>query len=102
MCRLADITELRIAEYEEWRPKQPNQPFTKNPKIGCAQATISRELASLRCAFKLAHKLKKVSVPTIELGEEHNRRTGFFEWHDFVRVREHLPDYLRPPMTAAY
>jgi integrase len=104
-CRAEAITTSRILEYIEWRREQPNGLFTRNPRIGCSNATINRELASLRHAFKLASQYNPPlvgTVPHIQLLKERNRRTGFFEWPDFAAVREHLPDYLKPVMTTAY
>jgi integrase len=40
--------------------------------------------------------------PEIKCLEENNVRTGFFEWEEFVTVREALPDYLRTLVTFAY
>jgi integrase len=42
------------------------------------------------------------AVPYIKLSKERNRRLGFFEWDQFVALRKHLPDYLKPVMTVAY
>ena len=96
-----------------WRPKQPDGRALKRKhdhlykdkpaRIGCAKATVNRELAALRHAFKLAERQKLVTnVPHIALSRERNRRTGFFEWEQFEAVRNNLPDYLKAPMTVAY
>lgn len=112
-CPAHDIT-VRIPDYKKWRQEQPDRRADKRngsveykqaPRIGCATATINRELAALRHAFKLAHEhVPKLvaDVPTIKLSKERNRRTGFFEWEQFVEVRKHLPDHLKPVMTVAY
>jgi integrase len=104
-CRAEEISTTRILEYIDWRRQQPNQLFTRSPRIGCSSATINRELAALRHAFKLASQYQPplvANVPHIQLLKERNRRTGFFEWEQFAAVREHLPGYLKPVMTTAY
>ena len=112
-CLVDDIT-VRIPDYKKWRPEQPDRraekrkggvEYKKAPRIGCAVATVNRELASLRHAFVLAsHQTPPMvaAVPYIKLSKERNRRTGFFEWDQFAEVRKHLPDYLKPVMTVAY
>ena len=53
--------------------------------------------------FSLGLQAEKVaSRPYIPTLEENNARQGFFEPEDFVRLRKHLPDYLRPLVTFAY
>src|SRR5262249_3468828 len=45
-----------------------------------ANATINRELAALKRMFRLAEKVGKVlRRPAIDMLQEHNARTGFFE-----------------------
>ncbi len=112
-CLADEITSARVEEYKVWRPKQPDGRALKRKhdhlykdkpaRIGCAKATVNRELAALRHAFKLAERQKLVTnVPHIALSRERNRRTGFFEWEQFEAVRNNLPDYLKAPMTVAY
>jgi hypothetical protein len=113
-CLADDIATTRIDEYKVWRRQQPDgraakrkydRQYKEPPRIGCATATINRELAALRHAFVLAarHEPPLVArVPHIELLKERNRRTGFFEWEQFAGLRKHLPEYLKPVMTVAY
>jgi integrase len=104
-CPVETITTTRISEYKAWRAAQPNGLYTRNPKIGCAIATINRELAALRHAFTLASRHQPplvVNSPYIPLAKERNRRMGFFEWPQFAAVRGQLPDYLKAVMTVAY
>jgi integrase len=63
-------------------------------------ATVNRELAIVKRAFRLAKKLP--SKPEITLLEEKNIRQGFFERDQFEAVRRHLPEPLRPVMTFAF
>lgn len=109
-----EITTQWINDYIRWRRTQPDgrsqkrkdgQSHKKAVRIGCADATINRELAALRHAFALAARNTPPLVgnsPYIALLPERNRRTGFFEWDQFATLRDHLPEYLRPVMTIAY
>ena len=65
---------------------------------GAKPASINRELAILKRAFRLA----KINRPEIPKLEERNVRTGFFEREQFEAVRKHLPEHWRPVMTFAY
>src|SRR5690606_32893846 len=70
---------------------------------GAANATINRELALIRRAYRLAIKHEMVNgMPSISMLEEKNVRKGFLEPEDFERLRECLPDYLRPLADVAY
>src|SRR5579885_125487 len=107
------ITTQWVQDYIRWRREQPDGrslhrtgkvPYAA-PRIGCADATINRELAALRHAFHLALRNTPplvAAVPHFSLLTERNRRMGFFEYHEFAAVRDHLPDYLRPVMTTAF
>jgi hypothetical protein len=113
-CLADEITTTRLAKYVEWRKEQPDgrsqkrtgvPSYSNPPRIGCSVATINRELASLRRAYKLAarHEPPMVArVPFIGLMRERNRRTGFFTYEEFDALRTHLPTYLRAPMTTAF
>jgi hypothetical protein len=85
-----DITSDRLTRYIKWRQDD-----------GAAAATINRELAALRRAFRLAARAGKVSLrPEFALLREANRRKGFFEPEseiadalDPLRLRrEHMPE----------
>jgi integrase len=68
-----------------------------------AHATINRELAVLRRAYRLALKGGTLmTMPKIRMLREDNIRTGFFERDEYERVRQALPEYLRPVVTLAY
>jgi len=45
---------------------------------------------------------KVVHKPYIPTLEEHNIRTGFFEYGEFLALRDALPEYLRPLASFAY
>jgi site-specific recombinase XerD len=70
---------------------------------GAARATINRELAALKRAFRLARRAKRVAeVPEISLLSENNARQGFLERPAFDRLLAALPDYLRPVIMTGY
>lgn len=82
-----------------------NNYIQKRKEEGCANATINRELAALKRMFHLARQCtpRKVGhIPHIPMLAENNIRKGFFEYTDFLALREALPDYLRSVITFAY
>lgn len=90
--RAIDVTEERIARYTAARLAEKMTP-----------ATVNRELAALKRAFRLAVEQKRVSAaPTIKLLAEHNVREGFLEPADFDAVAVRLPEYLGDFARFAY
>jgi integrase len=70
---------------------------------GASNASINREQAALHRMFVLGHHTRLVAaVPHLAKLKEHNRRTGFFEYPDYVRVRRRLPLECRPIFTLMY
>jgi integrase len=87
-----DVTADKVTSYIAERLEQR-----------AAHATINRELAALKRAFKLAHEARRVaSVPVIRLLPEDNARQGFIEHADFVALRDELPERLRDCVTFLY
>ncbi len=90
--RALDVTEERIARYTRARLAE-----------GYAPATINRELAALRRAFRLAVRQKRLAVaPSISLLAEHNVRQGFVEPATFEAIAARLPVVLRDLARFAY
>src|SRR5262249_29140845 len=91
--RAVDVTADRIARYAPARLNEDKaQP-----------ATINRELAALRRAFRLAVEQGRLSsVPTIKLLSENNARQGFVKPGDFERIVAALPDYLKDAARFGY
>jgi integrase len=72
---------------------------------GKARATVNRELAALRRAYRLAVERKQVSpgrVPRIELFAEDNVRQGFVDYEDFQGLSTHLAPPLDDLTRFAY
>ena len=86
--RLTATTDADIREYISERLKAKAKP-----------ATINRELAIIRRAYRLNPKIFR---PTITMLAEKNTRKGFFEREQFQAVLKHLPEPWRPVMTFAY
>ena len=87
-----DITSDRITSYIKWRQDE-----------GAAAATINRELAALRRAFRLAARAGKVALrPEVSMLRENNRRKGFFEPNQYSALVQNVPDYLKPVIRTAY
>jgi integrase len=88
--RAIDITDDGLNSYIVYRQQQ-----------GAANATINRELAALKRAFRLAGR-RVGQPPRFRMLRENNARKGFFEPEQFNLVLEHLPDYLKGPFEVAY
>lgn len=70
-------------------------------------ATINREVSMLRRAFNLARTQtppKVVNMPVFKglFFEENNARQGFFEWDQYVAVRDALPADEQAVFVAGY
>ncbi len=92
--RAAAITTSEVQKY-----------IVKRQSEGATNATIKRDLAALRRMFSIAAKAtppKVGRVPYIPALQENNARQGFFEYWDFEKVRDALPEDLRPLVTFAY
>jgi hypothetical protein len=61
-----------------------------------APATLNRDLAALKRAFRLGIEQERiVHAPVIKLLAEHNARQGFAEPATFNTIAAHLPDPRR-------
>jgi integrase len=87
-----NITGDRVASYIAYRQDEK-----------AAAATINRELAALKRAFRLGEKVAKViQRPEVSMLREDNRRKGFFEADEYRAVLKHLPEELKPVIQTAY
>jgi len=87
--KAVDITTDVVTAYKVHRQEQK-----------AANATINRECAGLKRAFRLASDAHKVAaVPKISMLDENNEREGFIEQAQFAALREVLPNDLKDPVT---
>jgi integrase len=66
---------------------------------GRTESTCNRELSVLRTAFHLGRKCtppKGTLVPYFPMATESNARQGFLTDEQYEKLRDALPDYLRP------
>jgi integrase len=94
--RAADMTERIIERYK-----------TDRLAAGRTKATINRELAVVRRAYKLATRGKDKlvspnSVPAVEMYPENNAREGFVEYGDFLALVRNLPAPINDVAWFAY
>lgn len=72
---------------------------------GASNGTINRELSALKRMFSLGRKntpQKVLMTPQIPKLREHNVRSGFFELEQYQKLKDALPDYLKPVFATAY
>jgi len=92
--RTINITAADVGAYIEQRLR-----------AGLSNASINRELAALKRAFRLAVKTRLLShdhVPHIPLLEEAAPRSGFFEPAQFTVVLQYLRPEVKPIARFAY
>ena len=92
--RAVDITTDRIKMYIAERLEEE-----------ASNGTINRELSALKRMYSLGSEMtppKVIQVPFIPHLKENTARTGFFEYHGFISLRNALPYYLKPVVTMAY
>ena len=92
--KATDITTAKVKAYIDNRMSK-----------GLSNASINRELAALKRMFHLAAECTppKVNlIPHIPMLKESNVRKGFFEYSEYLALRDALPEELRPVVTFAY
>jgi len=92
--RVPEITTDRVKTYIDKRMKE-----------GLSNASINRELAALKRMFRLGAQFTppKVNlIPYIPMLKENNIRKGFFEFEDYLALKNALPSYLKPVIAFAY
>ena len=94
--RASVVTERMLERYKSERLAE-----------GRTKATINRELAVIRRAYKLATRGKDKlvspnSVPAVEMYPENNAREGFVEYANFLEPARHLPSPIDDVAWFAY
>jgi integrase len=92
--RAADVTTALVKRYVGDRIE-----------AGATNATVNRELEILKRALRLGAECDppKVSyVPHIAKLVENNVRKGFLDDEGYLRLRQELPDYLKPMLVVGY
>lgn len=72
---------------------------------GASNGTINRELSALKRMFTLGVRHmppKVISPPFVPKLKEAPPREGFFEYEEYIRLRDFLPDYLKTVLIIAY
>jgi integrase len=90
--RALDVTAARVSEY-----------VSDRLAAGMANASVNRELAALKRAFRLGVEQERLaSAPTVKLLREAAPRQGFLKVGDFEALVRHLPDHLRDYARFCY
>jgi len=90
----------------EFSPRDIDEYIGNRRDTGAADATINRELAIVRRAFRLALQQQPpmvASIPHFELiGDIQNAREGFIEYPQYKTLIDALPGYLKCLTVVAY
>jgi len=97
------ITTPKIKQYIEQR--QEDQVRGEKTIKAASNASINRELAALKRMLNMGAKQTPPvvdRVPHIPMLKERNVRTGFFEFSEFLALREAMPEHLRGILTFGH
>ena len=93
--RPQQVTTDRMRDYRDRRKAE-----------GRSEATCNRELSILRTAFNLGRKCTPAKVERMPyfpmVSEANNARQGFLTDEQYAKLRDALPDYLKPLFVTAY
>lgn len=91
-CRAIDIRTDSLREFIRARQES-----------GATNGTINRSLALLRRMFRLAALDGKLrDVPHFPMLKEAAPRKGFLEHANYQKLRQELPEHLRPVLAMGY
>ena len=94
VVKAAALSTLKLKQYRD-----------KRAVDGVTQTTCNRELSILRIALNLGRKctpVKVVTVPFFPMVREDNARQGFLTDQQYAKLRDALPDFLKPLFVTAY
>jgi integrase len=94
--------DLRAAALSTQKLKQYRN---KRKADGVTESTCNRELSILRIALNLGRKCtppKVLTIPFFPMVREENARQGFLSDQQYAKLRDALPDYLKPLFVTAY
>ena len=75
----------------------------KRQREGAKNATINRNLSLLRRMMNLARREgRSIQAPYFPMLKENNIRKGFIIPAQFIKLRDAMPEHLRPLMTFLY
>ncbi len=92
--KAAALSTQRLKQYRE-----------KRKADGVGETTCNRELSILRIALNLGRKCtpaKVVTMPFFPMVLEDNARQGFLNDQQYAKLRDALPDELKPLFVTAY
>lgn len=92
--RAASLSTEKLKQYRE-----------KRKTDGVTETTCNRELSILRIALNLGRKCtpaKVVTMPYFPMVHENNVRQGFLSDQQYAKVRDALPDHIKPLFVTAY
>ena len=99
---MPEFGEMRAAEFTT---RALNTYIARRQKEGKKNATINRELAILRRAFRLGYEHDPqlvFRVPVIKALKENNVREGFLEADKYHVLLEALSEHVKPVFVVAY